>query len=279
MKKYCLLILLTIFSVNTFSQIATALTVNQPPATLSEWALSNTAIVYVIDKAGTVGGTQQVVIKADIKTVDGTVVATVDLAKAPIYTLSPGTRIFYAKEVLPLDITILNGSYKSTVERTGQLPSGTYQVSVQLVQPGTFAALTPLITRVFTLTAPQLPYLISPSNADSLKAKTAETAIIFRWTPLIPQTQPQPYYRLQVFEVLPYQQPLQALRGNQPMLDVTVRGQTQYIWRPQIPFTTDTLARKFIWTIQTLNDSRRPYVQTNGNGESRSEPFMFYIKD
>jgi hypothetical protein len=131
---------------------------------------------------------------------------------------------------------------------------------------------------VFNLTAPQLPYLITPVNNDSLQAKKSETAIIFRWTPLMPQPQQLPYYRLQVFEILPYQQPMQALRGNQPLLDQVVRGITQYIWRPQMSLSTDSIPKRFIWTVQTLNPNQQPYVPTAGNGESRSEPFMFFIR-
>jgi len=277
MKLIATISLLMFISTTTLSQITTTLTVNQPSSTLSEWANNNATVIYVVDKPPSAGGTQQVLIKAEIKTADGTVVATKDLTKAPVYSLAGGTRIFYAKDVVPMDIMNFVGSYKNTLEKTGQLPSGTYQLSVQLVAPTTFAPLTPLLTRIFNLAAPQLPYLITPVNNDTLGVRKAETAIIFRWTPLIPRTQEQPYYRIQVFEILPYQQPLQALRGNQPLLDQLIKGQTQYIWRPQMPFSTDSTRRKFIWTIQTLNATQRPYVQTNGNGESRSEPFIFFI--
>jgi hypothetical protein len=278
MKQKLLILICILLSVAGSSQISTTLTINQPSATLSEWANSNSTIIYVVDRPAGPVGSQQVLIKAELKTTDGTIVATEDLSKAQVFTLSGGTRIFYAKDVFPLEIMVFNGTYKSTLEKTGQLPSGTYQLSVQLVSPGTYGAITPLQTRIFNLAAPQLPYLISPINNDTLNAKKAETAIIFRWTPLIPKTQEQPFYRLQVFEILSYQQPIQALRGNQPLLDVLVRNQTQYIWRPQIPFSNDSLSSRFIWTIQTLNASKLPYVQTTGNGESRSEPFIFWVK-
>ena len=40
---------------------------------------------------------------------------------------------------------------------------------------------------------------------------------------------------------------------------------------------SDSLPTKFIWTIQTLDDNKQPVLQTDGNGESRSEPFIFSI--
>ena len=272
------LLFLVIASVASYGQLIANLSVNQPSATLSEWSLSNTAITYIVENRSA-GGSRTVIIKSTLKTTDGTVVATTDLAKATAITLTPGTRIFFAKDVFPLEVMIFTPSFRSTLEKTGKLPSGTYLLEVQLVSPGSFAELSGVQSRMFNLSAPQLPYLITPVDRDSLPARRAETGIIFRWTPLIPRPQEQPYYRLQVFEILEYQQPLQALRANQPVLDHLLRGQTQYIWRPQILFSTDTTRRRFIWTIQTLNRNQQPYIQTSGNGESRSEPFVFYIAD
>jgi hypothetical protein len=277
MKKYIIALLLCVCCKPVLAQLSATLTINQPSATLSEWAINNSTLTYVVDNV-TTGGSRQVIIKSVLKTTDGTTVATTDLSKAPLFTIGPGTRIFFAKDVFPMDAMIFSGSYKTTLERTGKLPAGTYQLEVQLVMPSTYAALTGLQMRMFKLTAPQLPYLIMPMNNDSLNAKKAETAITFRWTPFIPRTSEQPYYRLQVFEILPNQQPLQALRGNQPLLDVTVRSITQYIWRPQISFSVDSTNKTFIWTVQTLNQAKQPYVQTDGNGESRSEPFIFWVK-
>lgn len=277
MKKQIIIIFsLLFYTVNVLAQLNATLTVNNPSATVSEWANNNTTITYIVENMSAAGA-RQVIIKATLKTTDGATVATTDLSKAQIFTVQ-NTRVFFAKEVFPIEIMIFSGSYKTTLEKTGKLPSATYQLEVQLVAPATFAILTPVRTRIFNLSAPQLPYLITPVNNDSLDAKRSETSIIFRWTPLIPRPQEQPYYRLQVFEILPYQQPLQALRGNYPVLDQLIRMQTQYIWRPQISFTTDSTRRKFIWTIQTLDINQQPFVHTNGNGESRSEPFIFYIK-
>jgi len=257
------------------AQLVTNLSISKLSATLNEWYRPG-MIIYVVDQQSI--DPKQVVIKAELKTTDGTIVATKDLTKAQVLTLPKGSHVFYGKDVLPLEIMMFTGTYQSTLERTGQLPAGTYQLEVRLVEPGTFVPISSLQTRIFTLAAPQLPYLVKPVNNDSLNAKQSETAIIFRWTNLSPVTQELPFYRLQVFEVLPDQQPLQALRGNQPLLDQLLHGQTQFIWRPQMSFSTDTVARKFIWTIQTLDAQGQPYIKTNGNGESRSEPQIFFIK-
>jgi hypothetical protein len=256
------------------SQLITTLTVNRPSATLSEWYNSST-IIYIVESVGPVN--RQAVIKTVLKTSDGAVVASKDLSKAQVFSLQ-GSRTFSAKEVIPLEIMAFTGAYKKTLEQTGKLPSGTYQIEVQLVDPGNFSAVSSVQAKIFNLAAPQLPYLVTPVNNDTLDAKVSENAIIFRWTPMVPISQPAPYYRLQVFEILPFQKPLQALRGNQPLLDKVLKAQTQYIWRPQISFSMDSVSKNFIWTIQTLDSNLLPYVQSSSNGESRSEPSLFSVR-
>ena len=87
-------------------------------------------------------------------------------------------------------------------------------------------------------------------------------------------------YRVQVFEVLENQTPVQALRSNQPVLDQQVIAATQFIWRPQLGMADPGNGSKglqFIWTIQSLDNSGNPITRTDGNGEGRSEPLIFYI--
>lgn len=279
MKKLLLLYIISHIISNVSAQVNTTLVLNPTPsAIVSEWVNDTKTINYVVNFQGAAGQpTLQVIIKTELKTTDGTVVATSDLSKAQVFTLTRGTTVFYAKDVFPLAIMMFNGSYKSSIERTGKLPSGTYLLSVQLLRPGTFDVITTPDTRSFNLFGLQLPVLMKPYNNEKLKAEEAQTAIIFRWTPVTPVRAPLPFYRLQVFEVLDYQTPLQALRANQPFLDVTLHGQTQYIWKPQLALQTDSLAKKFIWSIQSLDANNNPLVQTEGNGESRSEPLIFYI--
>lgn len=274
MKKYFSLLFLLLCLQGLNAQLSTSLVLNQPSSTLTEW-MNNATVTYVVNVLDTLA--RPVVIKAELKSADGVVIATKDLSKAQAFTLPRGVRVFFAKDVLPLEIMQFAASYKTTLEKTGKLPAGTYQLSVQLVDSRTYAPVTTVQAKIFNLVAPQLPYLIAPVDDATLNAKKAETAMIFKWTPLLPRTAEMPFYRLQVFEVLSYQQPLQALRGNQPLLDVTLKGQTQFNWRPQMSFSNDSILRRFIWTVQTLDASQRPYIQTSANGESRSEPFLFSI--
>ena len=88
-------------------------------------------------------------------------------------------------------------------------------------------------------------------------------------------------YRLQVFEVLPNTKPGTGLRSNQPVLDKEILAATQFIWQPQLsflPYDDDTKKLPtFVWTIQSLDKDRKPVTQTDGSGEGRSEPIIFFV--
>lgn len=277
MKKNISLLLAFFNCFYLSAQINTILEVqNAPTAVISEWSTKNTIINFIVTKIDP--NPISIIFKTEIKLTDGTVIATTDLARAMAIVLRGGTTIFYSKDVMPLENMIFTGKYKTILERTGKLPSNNYQICVQPLTPDTYQPLATLKCKNFNLVAFQLPFLIIPNNNAELNKIVAQTAITFRWTPLTPITTAPPYYRIQVFEILAHQKPVQALRSNQPVLDEVVRAITQYIWQPRLSFiASDTLPLKFIWTIQTLDANKLPVLQTDGNGESRSEPFVFSI--
>ncbi len=266
-----------------------------PPANLSEWGNRSDVLTLIVTAAATATGfTVPVKIKTEIKTTDGTVIGATDLAKAATYTISQATTLFYATNVLPLENMLFTGKYKSSLQRSGKLPSDNYMLCVQLVRPADYIPVSDLVCKNFYLATTQLPILMKPYNEEVLDGKIAQTAITFRWTPVTPKLTEPVTYRLQVFEVLEFQTPVQALRSNQPLLDREVRSATQFIWRPQLSFinaenaSMDSLPKYelkekrngkalFIWTIQSLDKRGLPVTQTDGNGEARSEPLIFYV--
>jgi len=282
MKKLIASIITIFIVANATAQIKFNLIVSaQPPAQLSEWSNRREVLTVVVTALGVPPGFQYK-IKTEIKTLDGTVIGSADLARTPIFTPnSTGTDILTANDVMPLEFMLFTGKYKTSLERTGKLPADNYTICVQPVRPVDFGPAGEVQCKNFYLATTQLPILMKPYNEEILDAKKAQTAIIFRWTPVVP-TQPSPVkYRIQVFEVLPTQSPVQALRSNQPLLDKEILAATQYIWQPQLTFMPyDNETKKlptFIWTIQSLDKDNKPVTQTDGNGEGRSEPIIFFI--
>lgn len=249
----------------------------QPPAQLSEWGNRREVLTLILSAPGSAAG--QFKLKTEIKTQDGTVIGSADLAKTPVFTGNPaGTTLLVANDVMPLEFMVFTGKYKTSLQRTGKLPADNYTLCVQPVRPADYVSVGEVKCKSFYLATTQLPILMKPYSEEVLDVKLAQTAITFRWTPVVP-TQTSPVtYSLQVFEVLPTQSPVQALRSNQPLLDKEILSATQYIWRPQLSLINDDSSKlKFIWTIQTLDKAGNPVTQTDGNGEGRSEPIIFFV--
>ena len=255
----------------------------QPPGQLSEWGNRREVLTLIVSGQAGIPGGNQFKIKTEIKTTDGTVIGKADLARTPVFTLnSTGTPlVLFANDVMPLEFMVFTGKYKTSLERTGKLPADNYILCARPVSIIDYIPLGEEQCKNFYLASTQLPILMKPYNEEVMDAKKVQTAIIFRWSPVVP-TQPSPVtYRLQVFEVLPTQSPVQALRSNQPLLDKEILAATQYIWQPQLtfmPYENETKKLPtFIWTIQSLDKDHKPITQTDGNGEARSEPIIFFI--
>lgn len=280
MKKiYAILIALFVFLVTDAQIISTLVLSTQPPAQLSEWGSRKEVLTLII--RGQAGFVPNFKVKVEISTSDGTVIGFVDLARAPIFTgNSAGNTILYAADVLPLELMQFSGKYKTSLQRTGKLPADNYILCLQPVRPDDFFPLGEKQCKTFYMATTQLPILLKPYHEEVLDGKIAQTAITFRWSPVVPNSLPLATYRLQVFEILPTQSPVQALRSNQPLLDKEVKGTTQLIWQPQlsfIPINDNNSPNKYIWTIQTLDNNGNPITQTDGSGEARSEPIIFFV--
>jgi len=235
------------------------------------------------------------VIKAELKTSSGALVAATNLAQATVYNFSSPTTFLDAVDVLALEHMPFNGKFKTILDRTGKLPADNYQLCVQLVTPVSFAPLSPQVCKNFTIASIQLPVLMIPTDGSSMDAVKAQSAIIFRWTPVSPSQQQPVVYRIQVFEILNHQTPMQAFRSNQPLLDREVVGVTQFIWQPQMDMTVSccdgeeikkdsiqhdekkNYTRRFVWSVQSMNFQRQLLNDGNINGDARSEPAVFYI--
>jgi hypothetical protein len=289
MKQKILIAICLLFTIVTKAQITTNLVVNtRPSARLNEWATNRGTLTLIVSTQ--TGGTQgrRVKIKTTLKAANGSEVSTTNMNLAQVVVLPDGNSVYDAGTIFPLEIQQFNGKYQSTLNKTGKLPADNYQICVTLVEETTFAPLSQERCGSFYLAASQLPICMMPANEQELDVNVARTAITFRWTPLVPKPQGASYYRLQVFEVIENQTPMQALRGNQPLLDEVIIERTQFIWQPQLamqskplePYDSSVIPKpkRFIWSIQTL-DAKGDPVTVDANYEGRSEPMQFTISD
>ena len=236
MKKIFLSIAALVVSAGSFAQLTTTLVVSAtPPGTIIDWSTKKETLTYIV--ANQTGAVRRAVIKAELRTTDGTLAASSNLAKAAIISFANGTTVLSAADVIPLEVMVFNGKFRSTLEKTGKLPADNYQLCLQLVNPGDFIPVSEQRCRNFSIAAFQLPIPVMPANETILDIEKAKTAITFRWTPVAPTPNQPVTYRVTVFEVLPGQTSMQALRSNQPLLAKDIIGTTQYIWQPQLGLT------------------------------------------
>jgi hypothetical protein len=311
MKKLFYTTLFLLLHFNISAQLRANLIVNtNPPAAIYQWATRADVLLLQVFP-GQVQGVDNYKIKTEVKLLDGTVIGVTDLTKQTAFLL-PRTNILHrANEVMPLTNLIFTNSYKTSIEQTGKLPANNYQICVTLVNALDFKAISETYCKPFFVQALQLPFLITPNN-QTLNYNTANTTITFRWTPLLPRPNTAVAYKLLVFEVLPGQKTMQALRSNQPVASVLVQNATQYIWQPRgilvnptqlLPnyFAADSATKQrdytehisflnntektvvpnsvYIWTIQTLDALGNPLTDASVSADAISQPAIFKIEN
>lgn len=272
--KYSFILIVTCFISNIIpAQINGNLILNsRPPGYLSDWNSAQTG--QLILNYAAAGNVSNVKLSTRLLNESGNAIGISNNAAARIIVLRTGANIININNVLQLE-NMQFTSAANSLARSGKLSPGNYQLCIQLLtvdnQPLQFQQCRPFMQANY-----QLPYLLTPADKFWIDANTAQTAITFRWSSLVPATQEATVYRLQVYEVKEAQTPMQALRANQPILITDLVRTTQYIWRPQLPLK-DSVNHIFIWTVQTLDGKGIPITTPDANTQGRSEPRMFGV--
>lgn len=250
---------------------------NRPQPWLSDWVNPVNGQMIISYIPGPVLNDPSVKLKTTLLDERGGIIGVSNINSARIYTLRAGVNQFSIADALQLQNLALQGNLQNLLQRTGRLTAGQYQLMVEVMNTRGDVVRAKQ-TRPFFITSYQLPILMQPASGSSLDAHTSQNIIIFRWTNLIPGSQELPQYRVQVFEILPGQTPMQAFRGNRPLLDEpAIKGTTQYIWRPNLPMLDSNANKQFIWTVQTLDAKGLPIPGMDMNIQGRSEPAIFSI--
>jgi len=279
MKKYYILTLGMFLIFYTVSaQITLNLALNsRPQPFLSDWAKPINGMMIISYMRGPTVSDPAVKLRTSLLNESGSVIATSNINAARVYTLKEGVNQFTLADALQLQNLTLPGYVQNLLRSTGRLAAGQYQLIVEVMNAGGDIVRAKQ-TRSFFITSYQLPVLINPAKEAKIDAHIAQNIITFRWTNLVPSSQELPTFRVQVFEILSGQTPMQAFRGNRPLLDEpALKGTTQYIWRPNLPMLDSTANRQFIWTVQTLDAKGFPIPSSDMTIQGRSAPATFSI--
>lgn len=276
LKTYLLIALLYIVhSVNAQVTINLALS-SRPQPWLSDW-INPVNGQLIISYIPLTVNDPNIKLRTTLLDESGNVIGNSITSTARIYRLKDGVNLFSAADALQLHNLKVTGKAQNILQRTGRLNAGLYQLTLEVLNTAGDVVRAKQ-TKSFYVAAYQLPLLTSPANEADLDTHIAQNTIVFRWTSLVPSGVELPIYRVQVFEILSNQTPMQAFRGNRPLLDEQVmRGTTQYIWRPNLAMLDSTANKKFIWTVQTLDREGKPVQGLDATAQGRSMPAIFTI--
>jgi hypothetical protein len=278
--KAVMLVLLSIASISGFAQLRVILTVNsRPSAYLAEWYRPVNGTV-VITSLGMGAVDRPVRFETEILNSEGQMVYQLPFKQSQPVSYSSNAGALPLSEILQLQ----NGNFSSpqmanSFSEGGKLAAGQYSIRLRLWdgmedQPRTEWT----ASKPFLISSYQLPQLMQPADGKALEAKQANSYIIFRWTPLTPTMQGAlATYRIQIWQVLPDQTPMQSMRSTPPIEDRLIKGTTQFTWQPRLNMIVPEPAatNQFIWTVQTLDEKGMPIETTDPSVQGISQPFTF----
>jgi len=176
----------------------------------------------------------------------------------------------------------------ASVQRSGTLPAGAYQLCLDIIPPPPSADMSIRLMTIhrcasFTLTAPKVlstppmtvnlppPHLIAPASRSESRLPQPT----FQWTPVVSRDHPRPTYVLRIAEMLPGQTPEQALNAGRPLLDRELIGRTTFPYPASAPKLEP--GKTYAWQVQALAMPRAEAggVKPLGMNQGRSEIYTF----
>jgi len=261
------MLLLTLSNVVFSQSLTVTLNVSsRPNPYVSEWSSRReTAILTVTNP-----GPNPVDAKITVRILVGSELqAETKFNELPVVTIpARSTQTFYGEEVVPFEAMKFYGGVEVKTLRSGRIPDGDYSFCLRLLHPTTSEPLSPEVCRPFTIVNLQCPMLVQPSSESTISPEERPT---FRWSPVTPSVSSMVHYRFLLFEVLPGQRSMQALRGNQPIVERVVPAATQLTWLPDLP--TFEPGMTYVWTVQALDLQGRPLCDPEGF----ADPFVLKV--
>ncbi|MDH5235578.1 MAG: hypothetical protein OEW77_11515, partial [Gemmatimonadota bacterium] len=151
---------------------------------------------------------------------------------------------------------------RDLIERTGRIPDGEYQFCVDVRQGLPESSGGALLARdcaAFSITAPQPPSLVAPSDADSVRASWP----VFVWSPVMLGLNARVRYHVRIATIDPGQSPIDAL-SNVPQHEADLA--TTLMPYPRLALPLEPGAR-YAWQVQALDESGQPVGERQGKSE------------
>ncbi len=253
---------------------------SRPSAYLSEWYRPQNGTVVITSANGVPSERSDIRVETEIMSSDGRIIYKLPYLQSELLQAAGNAVTFPLSSILQLQKgQFSDARLTNSFSNGGRLDAGQYSIRVRLWDGATEKALSEWTAeKVFLISSYQLPQLMQPADGKELDVHQANSAIIFRWTPMTPApAQGLATYRIQICQVLPGHTPMQSLRSTPPIEDRLIKGATQYIWQPRLNVTTPdpVVTSQFIWTVQTLDEMDMPVPTADPSVEGRSQPYVF----
>ena len=234
-----------------------------PPAYLSDWELNPTLAALTITN-GT-GRDANVTIHFTIAAGDGRVVVS---GRSEAQSIPPGIPTTYNTGSSLAGTSDYDTDLENLIARTGRFPEDDYTACVTLTDAGGFVV-ADNVCADFSTVYPDPPYQLFPIDGDTVPAQDP----IFEWTPVQVPVTVQPFYVIQIAEILPGQPPYQALTSN------ILHYENPGLFAPALQYPLGALpfeqGKRYAWWVQALAQDGFP-LSTN---QGRSEIWTFTYLD
>ncbi len=170
------------------------------------------------------------------------------------------------------------GNLKTSVEKTGHLPDGTYTLTIHCLNIRTASGqpIPDFFTQTtFVVSTPQPPSLLYPQNESAVTVPNP----VFQWTPAFRASGTQPAYRFRIVELLRGQTALRAIEANYPLFEINVQDATALPYPVSVPPLLE--GRTYAWRVQaieppaSLPPNQQDLIVPVGANEGRSQVFTF----
>ncbi|HMQ78746.1 MAG TPA: hypothetical protein PKE39_00670 [Ignavibacteria bacterium] len=253
--KYILLIIIALLAQNIFSQSGKIVIILKKPPPF----LFYTEDMFKLTLINPTNETYRVNLHGrSTETIIGLVID----ASCNTFDLPPGTKIVQTSDVGKVTINEKNEKYKDVITRMGQLPSGNYDICVEVVNAATGEILgTDCITQEVMLVSQVA--LVYP--ADALKLQTENKYPVFTWLPPVPIAKGQSVtYKLKIVDIYGMQSAYDAMQSNPLYFSNSNIRSTSYQYPVSArPFSAGS---SYAWQVEAY---------LNGNLLSSSEIYDF----
>ncbi len=190
---------------------------------------------------------------------------TIGVTESPVVPVpsGPASYLFNVQDVVLEWTTVSrNLALTTALQRTGQLPEGTYEACARVLV-GTGQTQVAEHCASFTILQPDPPQLLAPQDGESV----VSTQPFLQWTPVLAPPAMSVFYEVQVAEVLGTQQPRVALDANIPVLrEVT---SSSFLLYPIDALPLER-ARRYAWRVRAVDADGRQLFRDGVQSEIRT---------